>query len=480
MSARSSGVSGGLLRPYVDLFWCETSEPGLGGTEAVRPGRARASSGQASPIQLFAVVQLEEKISIGANLVTNILRAVYIWIYLLALALPAAAQNASNQNLSAELPQLSNSATASLVTYTPGEELYQAFGHSAIRIRDDSLEMDRLYNYGTFDFETPNFYLKFAHGDLLYQLSVTSAEEEIRLVSAYGQGVTELVLSLSQDQKQELFEALEYNLLPENRFYRYDFILDNCSTRPRDVLERVILTPIAEKNAGRETFRQMLDSYFARVPWTGFGLSLLLGANVDRIANAREACFLPLDLERAVENSQNGRGKLTLEKREISPPGMLPHTGPWLSPSVVFVGAGLSWFFWWLLRKQGHASWPTAILFTLFGATGLFLLGFSLWSRLAVVQRNYNLAWLIPTHLLAGFWLFFSKSRPLLVRWYFWFSAIEGSAFVGLSFLLPQGFHPAVYPLVVILVWRSVLEVTFPRKCLRNRLRVRLARGGIR
>src|SRR5262249_26464304 len=185
-----------------------------------------------------------------------------------------------------------------------------------------------------------------------YQLSVTRAEEEIQLVGASGQGVTELILSLSQDQKQQLFEALEYNLLPENRFYRYDFILDNCSTRPRDVLERIVRDQIVEKNAGPLTFRQMLDPYFARIPWIGFGLSLLLGANVDRIANPREACFLPLDLERAVEDAENGSEKLAAQKKEIFPPGTLPQTPFLLSPSVVFACGGFGWFIWSLLRNE--------------------------------------------------------------------------------------------------------------------------------
>jgi len=389
------------------------------------------------------------------------LRAVCGSICLLVLALPAAAQDAPGQKaeLSAELPRLSASATASLVTYTPGEELYQAFGHSAIRIKDDLLDMDRLYNYGTFDFETSDFYLKFAHGDLLYQLAVTLGHEEIQVVGAYGQGVSELLLNLSQDQKQRLFEALEFNLLPENRFYHYDFILDNCSTRPRDVLERIVGTKITEKNAGNQTFRQMLDPYFARIPWIGFGLSLLLGANTDRLASPREACFLPADLEQAVENTENGKEELTKEKREIFPPGTLPHAPALLSPIFIFWGAGLVWFFCWLLRKRGHANWLTAIMFTLFGATGVFLLGLSVWSRLTVVQQNYNLVWLIPLHFFAGIWLFVSKRRCLLVRWYFWFAATAGFAFIGFSFLLPQRFHPAAYPLVAILTWRAVLEL---------------------
>jgi len=387
------------------------------------------------------------------------IKAVCFGIYLLVLVVPITGWGESSQRtvLSAELPRLSGSATVSLLTYTPGVELYQAFGHSAIRIRDDALEIDRLYNYGTFDFETPNFYLKFVHGDLLYQLNATSAEEEIRMVGAYGQGVTELVLNLSQDQKQQLFEALEYNLVPENRSYRYDFILDNCSTRPRDVLERIIGVPIVEKSAGNLTFRRMLDPYFARMPWTGFGLSLLLGVNVDRNASPREACFLPADLERAVESTSDGQQKLTSEKREIFPPGPLPRTPAWLSPPVVFTLGGLVWFFWWLLRRREAANWLTGIVFTIFGATGLFILGISVWSRLAVLRLNYNLVWLIPTHFFAGIWLFLSKRRPLVVRWYLIFSAIAGFAFIGFSFLLPQEFHPAVYPLVAILAWRSIL-----------------------
>src|SRR5262249_14205035 len=90
---------------------------------------------------------------------------------------------------------------------------------------------------------------------------------------------------------------------------------------------------------------------------------------------------------------------------------------------------------------------------------GFFLLGYSAWIRLTVVQLNFNLAWLIPTHLYAGIWLFLSRNRPPLLRRYFWFAAIGGSAFVGFSFLFPQKFHPAVYPLVAIIIWRSVLEL---------------------
>ena len=134
-----------------------------------------------------------------------------LFFFLLIPFLPASAQVAgpAQNDLSAQLPRLGDGAEVSLITYTPGEELYQAFGHSAIRARDDLLGMDRLYNYGVFDFATPNFYLKFVHGDLRYQLAVSSSEEEIQAVGASGQGVTEIPLNLSPSQKQALFEALD-------------------------------------------------------------------------------------------------------------------------------------------------------------------------------------------------------------------------------------------------------------------------------
>src|ERR1700730_18055 len=398
------------------------------------------------------------------------LRVCQAVLLLLTTVLPAFAQEAGTQpnEVAGSLPRLDDSAQVSLITYTPGEELYQAFGHSAIRVKDDLLSMDRLYNFGVFDFDTPDFYVKFVHGDLLYQLAVTPGEEEINIVGAYGQGVTELLLNLSQTQKQKLFEMLEVNLLPKNRFYRYDFILDNCSTRPRDVLERIIESPIIERRAGNQTFRQMLDPYFTRIPWIGFGISLLLGAKVDRLASPREACFLPADLERAVQTSENGDQSLAAEKRELFPPEALPDSLSFLAPIWIFYSGGILWLLFWLLRRKGHAVWPTARCLTIFGLAGTFILVISLWTRIWVLHENCNLLWLIPFHLPAGLWLFFAKSRPVLLLWYLRFAFVAACAFVCVSFVLPQSFNPAGYPLLLIIAWRCALELVPGRSGLQS------------
>jgi hypothetical protein len=398
----------------------------------------------------------------GQRLVTDFFRAILFFVLLIPSLPTSAEEAASRQNdLAGRLPRLSDGAEVSLITYTPGEELYQSFGHSAIRVRDDLLGMDRLYNFGVFDFETPNFYVNFAHGDLRYQLAVSQADEEIRTVGAYGQVVTELPLNLSLTQRQALFEALEVNLLPENRFYLYDFILDNCSTRPRDVIERITGGPIVLRDAGKQTFRDMLDPYFTRMPWVGIGVSLLMGAKIDRLASPREACFLPHDLERAVQTSKNGEQNLAGEKREIFPAEILPGSSPFLSPICIFWSGGVLWFFFWLLRRKGHSRCPTAFALMIPGLLGIFVFALSFWTHLWVLHENYNLLWLIPLHFPAGLWLLLAKGRPALLRWYLWFAFLAAGLFICFSFLLPQRFNPAIIPVLIIIAWRCGLEI-FP------------------
>ncbi|MBV8142044.1 MAG: DUF4105 domain-containing protein, partial [Verrucomicrobia bacterium] len=367
-------------------------------------------------------------------------RAIALCLILVPFVLASAQETESGQ--SGGLPQLSGGAQVSLITYTPGEELYQAFGHSAIRVRDDLNDMDRLYNFGVFDFETPNFYVKFAHGDLRYQLAVAPAAEEIRLVGAYGQGVTEVSLNLTLPQRQALFEALEINLLPENRFYKYDFMLDNCSTRPRDVIERVTGSPVVVHDAVKQTFREMLDPYFNRIPWVGLGVSLLLGVGVERAASPREACFLPADLERAVQSSKNGDQPLAGEKKQIFRSEPLPEFPALLAPAYLFWEGGMGWFLFWLLRGKGHSTWPTALVLIIFGLLGCFVSGLSFWSRLWVLHGNYNLLWLNPLHCPAGLWLLFARRWPAFLRWYLWFAVLASCFFICFSSFLPQKFSP--------------------------------------
>ena len=128
----------------------------------------------------------------------------------------------------------------SLLTCDPGDQLYSAFGHSAIRVLERTTGEDLVFNYGTFDFNTPYFYVKFTQRTLDYMLSVSTYERFLAEYNYYQRDVREQVLDLSPEQIERLVEFLQINYRPQNRFYRYDFFYDNCATRIRDVMDRVL------------------------------------------------------------------------------------------------------------------------------------------------------------------------------------------------------------------------------------------------
>jgi Domain of unknown function (DUF4105) len=370
-------------------------------------------------------------------------------------------QSAANQNNAGflGLPRLTNAAVVSLVTYSPGEELYTAFGHSCIRIEDDGLGLDRLYNFGTFDFNTPYFYLKFARGDLLYELAVGQANAEINRVGAVGQGVTEVMLDLTETQKQQLFRDLEVNLLPENRAYHYGFIFDNCSTRIRDVFERIIGKQLSAPIKRPRTFREMLDPYFERIPWIQFGIYLLLGAKVDRVATGREACFLPADLDSATESASIHRTSLEARKIRVFEPRELPQPSSLINPQYVFGLTGIVWFLLWYFQKRGHSPRLSGFYLAIIGLTGTFIFVFSLVTQHWEAHESLNLIWLFPGHLLAGLWLLTDPDSPSPILRSYLAIACFGSALFGVvAHWLPQKFHPSIYPLIALLIWRCALE----------------------
>lgn len=358
------------------------------------------------------------------------------------------------------LPALSPAAKISLVTCSPGDELYTAFGHSAIRILDPELGFDRLYNFGTFDMSVGNFYLRFARGDLLYQLSVDQGAGDIEEHGALGQGVTEAQLNLTPEQKQSLFGALETNLAPENRYYRYDFLLDNCSTRVRDAFEKIIGTPVADKTVAGVTFRQMLDPYLDRIPWIRLGIYLLLGAGVDRLVQPREACFLPANLESAVCQTKINDDAFGQAPVRLFPARPLPRIPRAFDPGIVFSAVLIAWIGLWALRGRKASRLISAVIYMVFGFTGLFLVVLAANTLHWEAYQNWNVAWLVPTHLVAGLGLlFFPANKLFMLRLYLFLAMLEGLLFMFSSPWLPQRFHPAIYPLIVLLIWRTFIEL---------------------
>lgn len=319
--------------------------------------------------------------------------------------------------LSANVPTLTNESKVVLFTCGMGNELYSGFGHSALWVSDPAQGIDRLYNYGTFDFFTENFYVKFTRGKLEYMLSVTKSQrflkeyiEEKR--SAVGQN-----LELTLAEKQKMFEMLETNYLPENRFYKYDFFYDNCSTRIRDILSNSVDGDIRLNTQDQQTsFRKMLFPYLKHTPWTKFGINMILGLASDKQARTWDYMFLPEHMHDAFGNAtieKNGEvRKLVQTETQYLKSGIDFKNNVWDDPIVIFslillVVALLSFV---EFKTKKYFKWLDLSLFIISVTAGLFLFFMWVGTDHSATKYNMNILWLFPAQAAFLIALFFKNS----------------------------------------------------------------------
>ena len=358
---------------------------------------------------------------------------------LLLLLLPAV-------GLSAQvIPTLSDSASISLMTVDPGEELYTTFGHSALRVRDPLMGIDKCYNYGTFDFDQPNFYLRFVQGKLLYMLDHESYRRFEKVNLYENRPFQSQLLQLDSAQRQKLFELLETNLRPENRNYKYDFFYDNCATRIRDILQTACGASLRfdTTQLPPSTMRQLLHPSLKTMPWTRFGIDLVLGAASDAKARPSDFMFLPGYLRDIAGRSTLGDHSFASAMTHVPQyqvakapyePGLLER--PLLVMClVVLLGA--------LCRLHPKAERIFNIIFFLaLGLSGLLfaLLWFA--TDHSATKINLNILWALPTHL-----FFFWKKGPSK---YFLFSGGLAALAVLLWFFLPQEMPLPALPVAML------------------------------
>ena len=191
---------------------------------------------------------------------------------------------------------LSENSRVSILTIDPGEELYTIFGHNALRIQDSEAGIDNVYNFGTFDFQTPFFYIKFLKGNLDYFLSIDNYESFLTFSSSERRRVHEQTLDLDYPDRQRIYARLNQVYRSRERFYRYDFFYDNCATRIRDA----ILSPAhIQLNYDTtafccKTFRQLLEPFISNRYLVNLGVNLALGREADKTAGSLDFMFLPI------------------------------------------------------------------------------------------------------------------------------------------------------------------------------------------
>ena len=194
----------------------------------------------------------------------------------------------------------------SIITAGPGQELYEAFGHSAIRIKDPVLQLDLIYNYGMFDFNAPNFYSNFTKGKLIYSLGRYKFEYFLRSYKRDRRWVKQQVLNLTQPERQAFFIFLENNALSKNKNYNYDPYFDNCATKLRDITTSILGDKVilSDKNLDKnQSFRQLMDKEIPWNTWGSFGINLALGSKLDQKADFTQYMYLPDYVHTIFKNS---------------------------------------------------------------------------------------------------------------------------------------------------------------------------------
>lgn len=352
--------------------------------------------------------------------------------------------------------QLSPDATISILTCNPGEEVYSMYGHTAIRVTDPTQSLDAVFNYGVFSFETTDFMYRFAKGQTDYLMVGEKFRSFLRGYEEDKRSVYEQVLNLSPEGKNRLFQALLENAKPENRTYRYNFFMDNCATRVRDMIERNAGATVrfADNHPG-ESYRDLIKKYHLHFRWIDLGIDLLVGKKAEQPASAYGQMFLPdylKDQFAKAEITFDGKAQpLVLETSTLVeyPNSMLNSDWPW--PVIVFglfflVVAGIS--VWGFLRKK-KTDWLDYWLFALSGLAGLIIGWFTLYSEHPAMSPNYNLLWAFPPNLVfAAIWAF--RKWRKYSRYYFYPAVV----LLLLSFLIGQQFNPAVYLIILTLLVR--------------------------
>jgi hypothetical protein len=365
---------------------------------------------------------------------------------------------------------LSNNSEISLITCNPGTELYSVFGHSAIRVYDPVNGVDWVYNYGTFNFNEPGFYMKFIRGYLNYQLTVYRMSDMLAEYNSENRSLYEQVLNLTQAEKQSIFEFLEFNRLPENKYYLYDFFFDNCATRIRDVFQKELKEKLdfTNVNYNNITFRQILKPYLAPHPWSRVGINLILGTIADRPATINESMFIPDYMKMAFEQASikgQSKNKFVKAQSTLFVQKNIEENNPFYARpffvlSVIFL---LVFAFTFLeFRNQSYYKLIDFIVFLAFGLIGFLL--FFLWflTDHTAVVKNWNLLWAMPTHLIFAF-LVFKKTKSAVLKYYFLVNGLLAFAVLPLWTILPQRFDIAFVPLILIVSLRSYQMFRFHR-----------------
>ncbi len=356
---------------------------------------------------------------------------------------------------------LSDSAFASVLTCGAGDEFYTSFGHTAIRVCDTARGLDMVYNYGTFDFDTPHFYWTFARGKLNYCLSRSSFEDFMLEYSYEGRAVWEQRLRLSEQEVNNLYLMLETNYLPEYRYYMYDFFRDNCATRVRDMVRDCLCHDRLSPECRRDTnlsYRNILyQSTEGTLLWWRLAIDMALGVRCDQRCSNYEYMFSPLKMMEQFDTlTRVGSGEpvaehavtLLQETRQQPSRSLSPTLVFWVLFVMVLCLTLMEW------RKGWSLGWMDRVLFIVVSLLSLLALFLWFCTDHYCTKINLNVLWASPLFIYFAIMLRRSNRWVIVAQLVMLFAAM-----VMTLVPLPQQLNAALLPISLLLAVRLIAQL---------------------
>ncbi len=298
--------------------------------------------------------------------------------------------------------KLSENATISILTCDSGQELYSIYGHTAIKINDPINGIDIVGNFGTFDFTTPNFYLKFIKGDLQYFGSYSTYDDFIAEYVYLKRGVYEQKLNLTPQQKQNIFDELITKLTTDDKFYTYKFIDKNCTTLIADLLSKNINGKLSLQVKGRDkNNRAILYGYAKNHFYENLGINILFGYKTDK---KMYKVYLPLQFLESIKNSQNNNVPLCATTQTVLTQNTGNEAFSWWNNCYTYL-----LFFVFLIIINNKKIYLTYLF--ILGILGIFLATLGFFSLHQETHLNYNVLLFNPLYLPLVFFIIKNKTQ---------------------------------------------------------------------
>jgi hypothetical protein len=370
--------------------------------------------------------------------------------------------------------QTNDDLQVSLLTVMPrSKAVYTIYGHTALRLYAPSRSVDAVLNWGTFDSDKPNFLYHFLLGETDYFLSATSTQHFTDAYEAGNSTVVEQIINIPDSLKTSLLQMMETCLRPENIEYRYSIFFDNCTTRPRDIIEKACGgTLIYPKQDESVTIRKLVHGYTQRYPWMEFGIDLLIGSGADSLISRRTEMFLPERLMNILSQSVVKMPDGTEYPVVLSEKTILQSAGDgkekdgflFTKPIFVNIFVFLLCALLFLRGNDRYRRLPFTLLFLLAGLGGCLIAGLVFLSKHPCTSPNWNIVWLHPFHLIGFAGFLFKKYYPLFL-WYHAVNFVLLSGFLLGWHWIPQELNTAFIPLAGSLWLVSGYQILKRKKC---------------